>query len=117
MSAIRRRGSRELAGSRRLRGGLQLSRLRNTSVHVTELRYGRTHTKRRMKEDKPTDCRLQRLVRRRRMIRRVSPADRPEQRRRPLLAMQLLLCGTCPILLDRAARVGSRGSRRRSVLA
>ena len=51
------------------------------------------------------------------MTRRVSLADRPKQRRRPLLAMQLLLCETYPILLDRAAQAGSRGSRRRSVVA
>ena len=51
------------------------------------------------------------------MTRRVSPADRPERRRRPPLAMQLLLCETCPIPLDRAARAGSQGSRRRSAVA
>ena|SRR5258706_7760636 len=117
MSSIRRHENRELAVSLRLRGGLQLSRLRNTSEHVAELRYGGTHTKKRMREDKPKDCRLQRWARRRHMTRRVSLADRPEQRRRPLLAMRLLLCETCPILLDRAARAGSRGSRRRSVVA
>lgn len=117
MSAIRRRESRELAVSRRLRGGLQLSRLRNTSLHVAKIRYSGTHTKRRMREDKPTDCRLQRWARRRHMTRRVSPADRPERRRRPPLAMQLLLCETCPIPLDRAARAGSQGSRRRSAVA
>ena len=117
MNAIRHRGSRELAVSRRLRGGLQWSRLRNTSVHVAEIRYGRTHTKRRMTEDTPKDCRLQRWVQRRHTTRHVSPVDRPGLRRRPPLETQLLLCETYPILLDRVAQVSSQGSRRRSTVA
>src|SRR5258708_4892688 len=117
MSVIRHRGSRELVGSRRLRGGLQLSRLRNTSVHVAEIRYDRTHTKTRMRVGKSKDYRLQRWGQRRHMTRRASLADRPELHHRPPLETQLLLCETCPILLDRAARASSQGSRRCSTVA